>query len=99
MSCKEVECKCQRACDILNRCLFTHPLVDNDGLKLLAELPKINSEADKTRFVLNFFHKKQPPKYPTKQLILKGRAARVRRIAREIGWPDAKRLDRLLRRD
>jgi len=84
-NCIEYKCKCTRACDLLNRCVFTHPLIEGDYFQVLELLNRIHGEKDKLRAILNFFHKKQPPKYPTKPLMLKGRRGMAKRFQKELG--------------
>ena len=66
-SCEQGKCKCIRMCYVLGICVFRHALAEGSKLHILALLRCVKDENVKTRRILNFFHEKQPPKFPCKK--------------------------------
>lgn len=84
-NCQKDKCKCERACFVLNRCVFSHHLVEDHQDEIERLLQQIGGEKDKTRALLNFFHKQSPPKYKIKPLLLQGRKGMVKRFQKALG--------------
>ncbi len=65
-NCIEQQCKCERACYILGKCVFTHPLIVGSEELLKTQIESIKEENGKTKAIQRFLQNKQPFKVSAK---------------------------------
>lgn len=65
-NCIENQCQCERACYVLNKCVFTHPLVIGNEELIKTQIKGIKEENGKTKAIQRFLQSKQPFKVTPK---------------------------------